>query len=201
MKKWFLSGILLLALTQCREALKREPQNAIGKAERGVVHNAESARDIAMEVQLTLGKTLIQHIQSEGVSGAISYCNVNALPITDSISKIKGVKIQRVTDRPRNPTNEASPKEVVLMNQIRNSKNREILPEDLRIVQGESVAYYLPIKTADLCLKCHGSPERDLNAEAAAKIAILYPDDQAVGYGANELRGLWKVTYTTTSNQ
>ena len=60
-------------------------------------------------------------------------------------------------------------------------------------VKHEVVAYY-PIVTNGLCLQCHGRPGVELQAETQAALRARYPDDQAVGYGVNELRGIFVVS-------
>lgn len=40
-----------------------------------------------------------------------------------------------------------------------------------------------------MCLQCHGS-EKDIKPETLAKIKSLYPNDKAIGYQENEMRGL-----------
>ena len=201
MKKLIFFTALLFSFVQCREAEKQQPDKTVERPLKEVVPSAEVARELAMEVQASLGRKLMEQLQGEGVAGAISYCNLNALPITDSISRLRGVQINRVTDKPRNPVNRASPKEAALMSRIRNSQGKEILPVDMRIVEDETVSYYVPIKTADLCLKCHGTLGKELDNDIAATIQSYYPEDKATGYSANELRGLWKVAFNTKSNQ
>jgi hypothetical protein len=201
MKKSLLITALLLSFVQCRESEKQLPNETAEKKLQGLTPSAEAASAIAMEAQAALGRKLMEHLQSEGVAGAISYCNANALPVTDSISRLKGVTIQRITDKPRNSANSANPEEIALMSRIRNAQDEEILPADMRIVEGDAVVYYVPIKTADFCLKCHGTPGKELDREAAATISSFYPKDLATGYSSNELRGLWKVAFNTKSNQ
>jgi hypothetical protein len=48
--------------------------------------------------------------------------------------------------------------------------------------------YMKALPTQDLCLQCHGTPDR-ITPAVKAKLQELYPDDKAVGYGAAEIRG------------
>ena len=59
-----------------------------------------------------------------------------------------------------------------------------------------SYKYYKPIFVMDACTKCHGKEGETLNDEAYAKIASLYPEDQATGYEVGDLRGMWVVSFT-----
>ena len=49
--------------------------------------------------------------------------------------------------------------------------------------------FYAPITTNSMCLQCHGS-EKDIKPATLAKIKSLYPNDKAIGYQENEMRGL-----------
>ena len=48
--------------------------------------------------------------------------------------------------------------------------------------------YMKALPTQDLCLQCHGTPDR-VSPAVQAKLKELYPDDKAVGYHAAEIRG------------
>ena len=48
-----------------------------------------------------------------------------------------------------------------------------------------------PIITAPMCLACHGS---ELSVEVKDALAAQYPADQASGYAAGDLRGIFWVT-------
>ncbi len=48
--------------------------------------------------------------------------------------------------------------------------------------------YMKALPVADICLQCHG-PVEGLDAGLKAKLAALYPDDHAVGYGKGQIRG------------
>lgn len=201
MKHGLLFGVILLSFTQCRDVPKAEPADATDGKEAELVHNEALAKSLAMEVQATLGKTLQQHLKQEGVAGAISYCNEKALPITDSISRKHGVQIQRITDKPRNSVNEASALEIEIMSRVRDSLKIGANPGGLTSDGESEIAYYFPIVTAPLCLNCHGTPGEEINLEDLNTITSFYPEDKAIEYNSNELRGLWKVTFNTKSNQ
>ena len=44
-----------------------------------------------------------------------------------------------------------------------------------------------------MCLQCHGNKENDISTGTLTKINTLYPKDKAIGYGINQVRGLWVV--------
>ena len=52
--------------------------------------------------------------------------------------------------------------------------------------------YIEPITMQPLCLTCHG---QELQPEVEAKLAQLYPDDQATGFAAGDFRGVFWVEF------
>ena len=186
-----------MLLAQCRQAEKKADA-AAAPAPEAAMHPApdpyEVARGFAQETQAALGKTLQAQIGAHGPAEAISFCNVKALPIADSIARAHGATINRITDRPRNRANRANPEEARVMGMVRFSLSKEIQPDWLRLSENGTTYYYFPIMTNGLCLQCHGAPGQQVTPEVGARLAELYPEDEALGYGPNQLRGLWKVS-------
>lgn len=195
MKKLLLLILSLIGLTQCREVSRQEEKKSPADSAVTAEHNPEEAKTLAMTVQSKLGNTLMEKIQQGGIPEAIAFCNVKALPITDSISKQYGVQIQRITNRPRNAANRANPQESVLMQRLQDSMMSGVEYANLLTSESAEGTYYFPIIAADLCLKCHGTPGKEVTPEDYGTISKYYPDDKAIGYNTGELRGLWKVSY------
>ena len=55
------------------------------------------------------------------------------------------------------------------------------------------IGYAEPLYTMPLCVNCHG---QNLKPEVAQQIKKLYPDDQATGFHAGDLRGLLWVEFS-----
>ncbi|SDM29138.1 Tll0287-like domain-containing protein [Kriegella aquimaris] len=155
--------------------------------------------DIGMEYALAaktaLGKNLVKAIQESGTVGAVSFCNVEALKLTDSISVMKNAIIKRVSDKPRNPNNSANTEE---LGYIELFKRMVASGEDVKpivnVANGE-VDFYYPITTNAMCLQCHGKPEKQIEIETLAMLKKRYPEDMAVGYDVNEVRGIWAIKF------
>lgn len=149
-------------------------------------------KKLAIQTKESLGENLKQAIGTRGFSGAVEFCNIQAIPITDSVSKSLHAKIKRVSDKPRNKMNQAREGEIFYIDMCKQSlaEGKELKPfisED----ENKMIAYY-PIVTNQMCLNCHGS-SKDIASETLAKINSLYPEDQATGYNENELRGLFVI--------
>jgi len=147
---------------------------------------------IALSTKKVLGQNLMSAMQNEGPLHALEFCNVEALPLTDSMSRVHHVTIQRVSDKNRNPLNAASEKETEYIKgyQKEVDANKDVNP--FVVADGNKSVFYYPIITNEMCLTCHGNPEPSL----AGKIKQLYPSDLATGYSENQVRGIWKIVFT-----
>ncbi len=46
-----------------------------------------------------------------------------------------------------------------------------------------------------MCLKCHGKPNEHVQPETLATLKKRYPNDEAVGYDVNQVRGIWAIKF------
>jgi len=168
-----------------------EPETTYGEIGMGYASQAKAA----------LGKNLINAIQDKGTVGAIGFCNTHAIRLTDSISTMKNAVIQRVSDRPRNQDNRATEEELRYIEFFKRtvSSGNEVQPV-VNISNGE-VDFYYPIITNTMCLQCHGKPKEQILPETLGTLKKMYPDDEATGYGANEVRGIWAIRFETNATR
>ncbi len=148
----------------------------------------------ALETKKVLGKNLMGTIQNKGVSEALVFCNHQAYPLTDSMSVHFKASIKRVSDRNRNPQNKANAEELKYLQQFSEqlAQNKPIKPVVLQ--KANHTQFYYPIETNTLCLQCHGK-KQDIKPEVQKEILRLYPQDLAVGYRENEVRGIWSIQF------
>lgn len=149
----------------------------------------------ALTTKAVLGKNLMGTIQKKGVLQAISFCNENAYPLTDSMSVIHNATIKRVTDKPRNPNNQANKKELSYIDLFKKDIKNNLEPKPIVDEIDNEVHVYYPITTNAMCLQCHGKPNQDIQKSTFSRITNLYPKDKAVGYNINEVRGIWSITF------
>ncbi len=153
----------------------------------------EKGKKYAMATKAILGKNLLNAINTRGTASAVEFCNTKALHFTDSMALVQGVKIQRLSDQPRNPNNLATEP---FLSKIQAYKTRLAAGEELSggsITMNEKSYNYYPIVTNAMCLQCHGEKESQIKPETLKKLARLYPTDQATGYTENQVRGVWVV--------
>jgi hypothetical protein len=188
-------GFILLLLSISFISCDSQPEKA-KEGEPKVIEDTSEfdylriGQEISSEAQKVLGSNLMQAINQGGTEHAISFCNVNAIRLTDSTALALNATIRRVTDLPRNPKNKGNQKELDYIQKLK-AKAEDYQPM-IKEMDDKMVAYY-PIVTNALCIKCHGTEKIDIDPKTLAKIDVLYPSDKARNYEANQLRGLWVV--------
>ena len=147
----------------------------------------------AMNTKAVLGKNLIVSIKNKGTEQAVAFCNTRAFNIVDSAGVALNTKIRRVSDFPRNATNNANSTQLNYISNAKTTlKNGEKIKPVIQEIDGKMVGYY-PILTNKMCMQCHGTPNSQILPATLTKINKLYPTDKATGYGENELRGIWVI--------
>ena len=155
----------------------------------------EKGLKYALGTKAVLGKNLMGTIQKKGTLAAVEFCNINAFPLTDSMSVVYNANIKRVSDKPRNPNNQANSIELQHIEAFKKVVANNQEPKPILEETDELVNFYYPITTNSMCLQCHGTPNKELDSEAYKTIKALYPKDLAIGYDVNQVRGIWKVTF------
>ncbi len=146
----------------------------------------------------TLRGALQESIAANGAIGALEVCNVEALPLTKTISTEEGVIIGRTSLQVRNPANAPDDWERARLTEFATRKaageGADAL-ETWEVVDDaaghRTFRYLKAIVTAPMCLQCHG-PE--LATDVAAAVKKLYPDDAATGFAVGDLRGAFTVS-------
>jgi PAS domain S-box-containing protein len=98
-----------------------------------------------------------------------------------------GVRFNNVSDRPRNPANQADADELAAMAWLRENPSAEEYTGTLVDAQGREFFHFaMPIWTEPYCLQCHDVPE-------AAPPTIRQRYDTGYGYQAGDLRGVMSI--------
>lgn len=183
-RKLVLVGILSVFLVQCN---KESGNKGIIPERKEEIKSLtkEDFKNIAEQTKKNLVGNLTKQISENGVEKALEFCNVNAIPLTQKLEAENGVMVKRVSDKNRNPDNTANETELKIIEQFKTQLAKN---EELKATM-ENGVFYAPITTNAMCLQCHGS-EKEMKPEVLAKIKSFYPNDKALGYKENELRGL-----------
>lgn len=140
---------------------------------------------------------LQQGLETGGPEEAIKICHNVAAEIAGSISQQYGWKIGRTSLKVRNYKNVPDSWELEVLKEF---EKRKVNGEDItkmehyEIIQtdGKEVFRYMKaIPTSGLCLNCHG---QNISTKVINQLDALYPEDQARGFKAGDIRGAFTIT-------
>lgn len=187
----YLILLVLLILISCGQKKKKE--ETVPLSESGYL---EKGRLISSRVQAELLMHVTGAVQTGGFSYAIGFCNLKALPLTDSLGAVYSCQVSRITDRNRNPLNRIREGSDQKIWEKANRKENQSVFQDTLVGEGQHIVYYRAISLAmPTCLNCHGTPGENITDETLAQIDSIYPADRARNYQLNDLRGLWKIDF------
>lgn len=190
-KKYFvgLAMVLTVVVLGCKsDALSRvEHEDLISKG-----------TEIAGATFAALSSELQQAMMTGGVPHAVRYCNLQAMPITDSLSTKYNAVIRRTSDKVRNPKNKATAQELKVIQSYKDDLAADRPLEPQVVGNRDESTFYAPILTNTMCLKCHGSKQ---DIASYAIIEDLYPDDLATDYVSGQVRGIWSIKFSHKSNE
>ncbi|MGO4872198.1 MAG: DUF3365 domain-containing protein [Roseiarcus sp.] len=151
---------------------------------------AALVKDYATQLKAALGGAM----QSSGPLGALSVCHDAAPAIAKAISSRSGWSVARTSLKPRNAASAPDDYERKVMEDFEARIAKGEKAADLtsaQIVDDHGVKVFRFIKaipTTAVCLTCHGG---DVKPDVKAKIAELYPNDQALGFKLDDMRGVF----------
>lgn len=158
---------------------------------------ASQARSLAGNLMLSLQGELFAAMKDGGPLKAVDVCRVKAPQIATATATGTPWRIARTALKVRNPQNAPDAWETAKLEEFR---KRLASGEELKSIEVFEVVpvgdrptfrYMKAIGTASPCLSCHGA---SLKPEIASKVKELYPEDQAVGFAAGQLRGAFTLS-------
>lgn len=167
-------------------------------ADRHLAADIAASRATAASFAQALQGELKAAMAAGGPVAAIEVCSLRAPEIARQQSAAEGGTVGRTSLRTRNPGNAADAWEQA---QLVRFEERRRAGEDAATIEVAEVVvggdaqpvfrYMKAIPTGEACLACHGA---NPDAAVAARLAALYPDDQARGYALGDLRGAFTIT-------
>jgi hypothetical protein len=124
-----------------------------------------------------------------GPEQAVDACRIEA-PAIAAASGGPGVTVGRSSHRLRNPANAPRPWVQLLLDEFVAAPDRAA-PRAIAL-PGGGVGYAEPIVAQPLCVTCHGNA---IPPGVRARLAALYPGDEATGFAPGDLRGLFWVEF------
>jgi len=184
-------SLLLLAILSCKNT---NSQQKISEDEKKIY--IKKGQEVINQTFAVLAGKLQGAMKEGGVPNAINYCNLNAMPIVDSLSKAYDCTIRRTTLKARNPANIAKGEEAQILKEYEAAAlEGKALTPIVQHDQTKTISFFAPIKVNAFCLQCHGKVGETLKETDYALIKKHYPNDAATGYTAGDLRGMWRVTF------
>lgn len=185
--------LLMLGVVACQESSDSKTNTTTAKATIDSSAYMEQGMTAIGATFGALSKRLMQKIKTEGTIPALQYCNLAALPLTDSLAKVHGLEIKRTSLQLRNPKNAPTDWEEKILRDYQNLLEKgELLSPQLQQLDNEKWALAAPIQLQAPCLKCHG---KNIEAALAKQLDQLYPEDQARNYETGDLRGIWSIKF------
>lgn len=185
--------LIILVIASCGTRKEKAAQNEEALNQEYLQKGVE----IVNLSQSELLKNVSQAMKKGGPGYAIDFCNLHAMEIKDSLSRLNNCKIQRIALKYRNPRDKPQTK-----------KEEDLLRQyELTVQKGDSIKpkiyfledrieYYQPIVINNgACLICHGAPGTQVADATLELIKERYPDDRATGFSMNDFRGAWKITF------
>lgn len=158
-----------------------------------------AAREAAMTLMKQLGSELKSAMQSGGPQEAIAVCTERAPAITARISRERGWKVTRVSNRYRNPllgmpdTWEVKTLEAFRERHAEGEPYKGMSRAERVTVNGRAQFHYMQaIPMQGLCMSCHG-PKQALAPEVRERLEERYPHDRATGFSVGDLRGAFSI--------
>lgn len=140
---------------------------------------------------------LLTSMKSDGPLQAMDVCNTRAKAIGNEVSIEYGALLSRVSTRNRSPDNIPNDWQSIVLESFEDRKQAGETFDTLswyETVETDSVRefrFMKAIPTGGLCLQCHG---KDIIPAVSEKLAELYPEDKATGFGLGDIRGAFVVT-------
>jgi hypothetical protein len=153
-------------------------------------------KKITMQSFKALSGEVMNALQEGGVEHAVGYCHLQASPFIDSLADAYGVKISRVSDQYRNPSNKPGNLDLTVLDSYRQQLAEGVELQPHLEITADEIIYYSPILLLNpACLQCHGEPGSTLEQTHYDFIKSKYPNDLAIGYKLGDLRGIWKIVF------
>ncbi len=159
---------------------------------------AEQSRVVIKEFAGALKAELRKAIKKGGPLQAITVCNTIAPAIARHQSTKHGWHVGRTSLKPRNPDNTPDNWEKSVLEKFEARKKAgesTAKMEYFEVVEQDGKKKFRYMKAIPAkkkpCLACHGT---NINPDVAAALDKLYPNDQARGYKAGDIRGAFSIT-------
>jgi len=154
------------------------------------------ADSLTTATQKLLITNLNKALSNEGAQFAVSFCNENAASLSNEMIQEKSLyTIERKAALARNPKNQLIDSyDKKVWKEWKKAKSEGLKLKTITYSKANQYIFYKPILLGmSTCLQCHGNSD-EISSDVSEKLAELYPNDKAINFKMNDLRGFWKVT-------
>jgi len=144
----------------------------------------EAGAEAVLPFKKSLKQALVTGLE-DGPVVAVSACRVEAPKLAEAQS-LGAINVGRASLKLRNPNNAPKPWMQPFLEVYENDPEQR--EPGVVLIDKNTVGYVEPIFMQPLCVTCHGA---ELAPDLQARLEELYPDDQATGYSAGDLRGVF----------
>lgn len=155
----------------------------------------DEARKGAATMLAQVRGEMVRELERTGPIRAIVVCKYTAPEVASTVSRQTGMRVTRVSLRPRNPAlGEADSWEQQHLLDFEKRVAKGEKAESLEVAEvvsepsGRHFRYLKAIPMGQPCLACHG-PVAGLSEGVKAQLANEYPHDRAVDYQVGQVRG------------
>lgn len=150
----------------------------------------------------TLKAALKPAMKKGGPAKSIAVCN-HIAPATQQSMTSGAWSVARTSEKWRNPDNKPDAWELQQLQYFAEQLTsgvsaNQLISTDIVTIDGKQAFRFMrPIMAKGMCLQCHG---KSLSADVQQSLNTLYPEDNATGYSAGELRGAFTILKWLTPN-
>lgn len=155
----------------------------------------DDSRKVSSQLIAQVGGEMRKETEATGPMRAVIVCKYVAPEVASTVSRMNGVRVTRVSLKPRNPAlgfPDEWEQRALLDFERRQARGEKIDAlehwEIVREPAGSYLRFIKAIPVAKVCLHCHG-PAEQLTEGVRAQIAQEYPHDRAIGYTEGMVRG------------
>lgn len=155
----------------------------------------DESRLLSTQIVTQVRSELVKELERTGPLRAITVCKYSAPEITSNISRQTGMRVTRVSLRPRNKAlgdPDAWEQKVLLDFEKRVAKGEKIEGLEYHELVDEPAGRYFrymkAIAMMQACVTCHGQ-QTQLSEGVRAQLAAEYPLDKAIDYQVGQVRG------------
>ncbi len=181
-----LAFMTLLLVSGCEKKL----------SEKEILRYQEKGAEISGLTYQKLSGTLVEKMQAGGIPEALSFCNAAAQEMTAEMAAMHGVSIKRTALKTRNRKNSPNEEELHILQRFEGMIEKGEEPEAIVAIDRDgNPHYYAPIRLEKRCLACHGTLGLEVSPAVDSLIRSYYPEDMALGFQENDLRGIWSIAF------